>query len=204
MPNRQRLPSGRRMNSSSNRMLGLALSKQSCPRMELPTSPIHQIGLTNHLERDISCAILEGQVRVLAVRLQRPYQESVQPALLMEWMVTAQRSQHLLRARGRLLKAFPQARHSRSASIDNSTAILLTLGRESSRASAISRTSPARVQLMRHCQRRSLSKKQIVRLTTKALSWPDIYQGYTQSNQLHTNPLIQANYTDTPTKQKAV
>ena len=110
---------------------------------------------------------------------------------------------HLLRARGRLLKAFPQARHSRSASIDNSTAILLTLGRESSRASAISRTSPARVQLMRHCQRRSLSKKQIVRLTTKAPSWPDIYQGCTRSNRPHTNRSIQANYIDTLTKQKA-
>ena len=170
MFHRQRLVSVRRMISSSNRMLGLALSKQSCPRMELPTSPIHQIGLTNHLERDISCAILEGQVRVLAVRLQRPYQESVQPALLMEWMVTAQRSQHLRRARGRLLKAFPRARHCRSASIDSSTATLHTLGRESSRASAISRISPARVRLTRHCRRRSLFRKQIVRLTTKALS----------------------------------
>jgi hypothetical protein len=192
------------MNSSSNRMLGLALSKQSCPRMERPTSLIHQIGLTNHLERDISCAILQGQASVLAVHLRPLYQESVQLVLLMEWMVTAQRSQHLHRARGRLLKVFPQVRHYRSASIDSSTAILRTLGKGNSRASAISRTSPARVRLTRHCQRRSLSKKQIVRLTTKALSWPDIYQGYTQSNQLHTNPLIQANYTDTPTKQKAV
>lgn len=204
MPNRQRLPSGRRMNSSSNRMLGLVLSKQSCPRMELPTSPIRQIGLTNHLERDISCAILQGQVRVLAVRLQRPYQESVQLALLMEWMVTVQRSQDLRRARGPLLKVFQQARHCRSASIDSSTAILLTVERGSSRASAISRTSPARARSTRLCQQRSLSKKQTVRLTTKALSWPDIYQAYTQSNRLHTNPLIQINYTDTQTKQRVV
>ena len=192
------------MNSSSNRMLGLALSKQSCPRMERPTSPIHQTGPTNHLEQDISCAILQGRASVLVVHLRRLYQGSVRLALLMERTVTAQRSQHLLRARGRLLKVFPQVRHYRSASIDSSTAILRTLGKGSSRASAISRTSPARVQLMRHCQRRSLSKKQIVRLTTKAPSWPDIYQGCTRSNRPHTNRLTQASYTDTPTKQRAV
>lgn len=192
------------MNSSLNKMLGLALSKQSCPRMERPTSPIHQIGPINHLERDISCAILQGQASVLAVRLRHLYQESVQLALLMEWTVTAQRSQHLLRAQGRLLKVFLQAHRCRSASTDSSMAILLTLERGSSRASAISRTSPALARLMRHCQRRSLFKKQIVRLTTKALSWPDIYQGYTRNNRPRTNPLIQANYTDTQIKRKAV
>ena len=204
MLHHRRLPSVRRMNNSSNRTLGLALSKQSCPRMERPTSLIHQIGLTNHLERDISCATLQGQASVLAVHLRRLYQGNVQLALLMVWTVTAQRSQHLRRARGRLLKAFPRARHCRSASIDSSTATLHTLGRESSRASAISRISPARVRLTRHCRRRSLFRKQIVRLTTKALSWPDIYQGCTRSNRPHTNPLTQASYTDTPTKQRAV
>ena len=156
------------MNSSSNRMLGLALSKQSCPRMERPTSPIHQIGLTNRLERDISCAILQVQASAMAVHSRHLYQEIVQLSFLMEWTVTAQRSPHLRRARGRLLKVLLQARHCRSASIDSSTAILLTLERGSSRASGISRTSPARARLMRHCQRRSPSKKQIVRLTTKA------------------------------------
>jgi hypothetical protein len=192
------------MISSSNRMLGLALSRQSCPRMEPPISPTHQIGPTSHLEQDISCAILEDQVSVLVVHLQRLYQESVQLALWMEWRVTAQRSQHLHRAQGHLLKVFPQVRHFRLANTDSSTAILRTLERGSSLASAISRTFLARARLMHHCQRKSLFKKQTVRLTTKALSWPDIYQDYTPSNRLRTNRSIQANYTDTRIKQRVV
>jgi len=191
------------MISTSNRMLGLALSKQLCPRMEHQISHIHQIGPTNHPEPDISYAILQGQASVLAVRLRRLYQESVQLVSSMERMDTAQHSQHLHRAQGRLLKVFPQARHSKLASTDSSTATPLTLERESSQASAISRTSPARAQLMLPCQRKSLSKKQTVRLTTKALLWPDIYQDYTPSTQLHSQHLTQANYTDTPTKRRA-
>lgn len=188
----------------SNRMLGLALSKQSCLRTGRPISPIHQIGPTNHLEQDISCAVLQDQASVLAAHLRRLYQESVQLALWMGWRVTARRSQRLRRARGRLLKGFPQARHCRLASTDNSTAILRTPGRGSSQASATFPTSPARAQLTRRCRRKSLSKKQIVRLITKALSWPDIYQDYTPSNQLHINRSTQANYTATPIKQRVV
>lgn len=185
-------------------MLGLALSKQSCLRTERPISPTHQTGLINHLEQDISCAILLDQASVLAVLLRRLYQESVQLALWMALRATAQRSQLLHRAQGRLLKAFPQARHFRSASTGNLMAILLTPEKGSSQASAISQTSPARAQSMRRCQRKNPFRKRIVRLITKALSWPDIYQVYTPSNQLHTNRSIQANYTDTPTKQRAV
>lgn len=170
MCHHQRLVSVRRMTSSSNRMLGLALNKQSCPRMERPISPIHQTGPTSHLEQDILCAILEDQTSVLAVHLRRLYQENVQLASWMEWRVTAQRSQHLHRAQGRLLKVSPQVHHFRLASTDSSIAILLILERGSSLASAISPTSPARARSMRHCQRRSLFKKQTVRLTTKALS----------------------------------
>ena len=185
-------------------MLWLALSKQSCLRTERPISPTHQTGPINHLEQDTSCAILQDQANVLAVLLRRLYQESVQLALWMALRATARRSQHLHRAQGRLLKAFPQAHHYRLASTDSSTATLPTLERESSQASATSRISPVRVRLMPRCQRRSPFRKRIVRLITKALLWPDIYQGYTRSNQLHTNLSIQANSTDTPTKQRAV
>jgi hypothetical protein len=157
------------MINSSNRMLGLALNKQLCPLMEHRISPIHQIGPTNHLEQDISCAILQAQASVLAVLLQRLCQESVRPASLMGWMATARHSQHLHRARGRLPKESPQGRHCRLASTDSLTAMLLILGRGSSQASATSRTYPARVQLMPRCQRRSLSRKPTVRLTMKVL-----------------------------------
>jgi hypothetical protein len=185
-------------------MLGPALSKQSCLRTERPILPIHQTGPTNHLEQDISCATLQGQASVLAVLLRRLYQASVQLASWMALRATAQRSQHLHRAQGRLLKASPQAHHYRLASTDSLTAILLTPVRESSQASATSRTFPVRVRSMPRCQQRSPFRKRIERLTTKALSWPDIYQGYTRSNQLHTSRSIQANYTDTPTKQRVV
>jgi hypothetical protein len=191
------------MNNFLNRMLGLALSKQSCQRTERPILPTHQTGLINHLEQDISCAILQDQASVLVVLLRLLYQESVQLALWMGLRVTAQRSQHLHRTQGRLLKAFPRARHFRSASTGNLMAILLTPGRGSSQASATFRTSPARARLMPRCRRKSPFRKRIVRLITKALLWPDIYQGYTQSNQLHTSRSIQANYTDTPIKQRA-
>jgi hypothetical protein len=119
----QRLASVRHMNNFLNRMLGLALSKQSCQRTERPILPTHQTGLINHLEQDISCAILQDQASVLVVLLRLLYQESVQLALWMGLRVTAQRSQHLHRTQGRLLKAFPRARHFRSASTGNLMAI---------------------------------------------------------------------------------
>jgi hypothetical protein len=194
----------RRTTSFSNRMLGLAPSNQSCPHMERLTSHIHQTGPTNHQEQDISCAILRGQVSVLAVHSRRPSQESVRLDLLMEWMVTAQHSQHLHQAQGRLLKGSPQARHCRWASTDSSMATLLTLERRNSQDSATSPTSPAQAQSMPHYQRRSLFKRQTVRLTMKALSWPGFYQGYTPSTQLRSKCSTQANYTDTPTKQRVV
>ena len=122
----------------------------------------------------------------------------------MGWRDTALRSQHHHRAQGHLLKVSLQARHCKLASTDSSTAILLTRERGSSQASATSRISPARARSMRHCQRKSLSKKQTVRFLTKALSWPDISQDYTRSNRPHTNRSIQANYTDTLIKQRAV
>lgn len=121
----------------------------------------------------------------------------------MGWRDTALRSQHLHRAQGHLLKVSLQARHCKLASTDSSTAILLTRERESSQASAISRTSPARARSMLRCQQRSLSKKQTVRFLTKALSSPGIYRVYIPSNQLHTNRSIQVNYIDTLIKQKA-
>lgn len=185
-------------------MLGPALSKQSYLRMERPISPTHQTGPINHLEQDISCAILQDQASVLAVLLRRLYQESVQLASWTALKVTAQRSQHLHRAQGRLPKAFPQARHFRSASTGNLMAILLTPERGSSQASATSQTSPARAQSMRRCQRKNPSRKRIVHLITKALSWPDIYQDCTPSNRLHINRSIQANYIDTPINQRVV
>lgn len=122
----------------------------------------------------------------------------------MGWRDTALRSQHHHRAQGHLLKVSLQARHCKLASTDSSTAILLTRERESSQASAISRTSPVRARSMLRCQQRSLSKKQTVRFLTKALSWPDISQDYARSNRPHTNRSIQANCIDTLIKQRAV
>jgi hypothetical protein len=196
--------SDKRTINFSNKMPGLALSSQLCPRMERPISPIPQTGPTNHQERDISCETLQDPLSVPAVHLRHLYQESVLLDSLMVWKVTAQRSQRLRRPQGRLLKAFPPARHYKWQNTDSPTATLHTRETGSSRASATSPTSPARARSMLHYLLKRLSKKQTVRPTTMDPFWPGIYQVYTPSTQPHIRHLTQANYTATPMQQRAV
>jgi hypothetical protein len=197
----QCLVSDRHTTNFSNKTLGLDLSSRSCPRMEHPISPILQIGPTNLLEQDISCATSRDQHNVLAARSRHQCLESALRDLLMDWRVTAQHLQHLSRPQGHPLKAFPPVRHSRSASTDSSMATPET---GSSQASATSPTSPAQAQSTPHCRQKNLFKKQTTRQITMHLSWPGITPAYTPNNQCHTKPSIQANYTATRTPQRAV